>query len=238
MALFGGSVVTTQQHLDIEDIRDDLLILKSGVVTLVMETSSLNFDLLSEVEQDARITAFAGVLNSLTFPLQILINTQKKDVSSYIEKLRIHKEKQISSALARQIEIYMQFIKNLTVRNEVLDKRFFIAIPTIVGEVTRTSIWKQLFGKPVKITNLAAVIESAKTQLYPKRDHIIKQLKRMQIHSRQLTTDELIKLFYSLYDPDRSGLERLNLRSEEFTTGIVSSLTEEKETELKARQKR
>jgi hypothetical protein len=236
MALFGGQEITTQQHLDIEDIREDMILLKNGVVSLVLETTALNFDLLSEEEQDARIVAFARVLNSLTFPLQILISTQRKDVSSYVQKLSVHKERQISPALKRQIEIYMQFVKNLTVRNEVLDKRFFVAIPTVVGEVSRTSIWKQMFGKPVKIRNVPQVLEKARTQLLPKRDHIIKQLKKMQIHARQLNSDELIKLFYSFYDPDRAGLERLNIRSDEITSGLVTALTDEGEKELQSRQ--
>ena len=227
MSLFGGGEVTTQQHLDVEDIRDDLLILKNGVVSLVMETTALNFDLLATEEQDAKILAFAGVLNSLSFPLQILISTTKKDVSSYIDKLEAHREKQISNALKRQISIYTKFVQNLTVKNEVLDKRFFITIPSIVGEVTRTSFWKQLFGKPIKITNLTSVLEKSKAQLFPKRDHISKQLKRMQISSRQLTTDELVRIFHAFYDPDRVGMERLNIQAEDYTAGIVTQEIQE-----------
>jgi hypothetical protein len=235
VGLFGGGDVTTQQHLDIEDVRDDLVILKNGVISLVMETTALNFDLLAEEEQDAKIVAFAGVLNSLTFPLQIVINTTKKDVTTYIEKLKVHASKQISPALKRQIEIYIQFIQNLTVRNEILDKRFFIAIPTIVGDVTRTSAWKQLFGKPVKITNVELLIEKAKIQLYPKRDHIMKSLKRMQIEAKQLDTNELIRLYYSLYDPDRIGFERLNIRYVDYKAGVVTG-GEEPSTDANAKQ--
>jgi hypothetical protein len=238
MGLFGGGITTTQQHLDIEDIREDLMILKNGIVSLVMETTALNFDLLAEEEQDAKIVAFAGVLNSLTFPLQVLISTTKKDVTSYIEKLEDHQKKQISPALQRQIEIYIRFIRNLTYRNEILDKRFFIAIPTIVGsEVIKTSPLKQMFGKPVKISNSGSLVERAKVELYPKRDFVYKQLKRMQIQARQLETDELIRLFYSLYDPDRVGLERLNIRYSDYTAGLVSSLDEDAEKTLAAEQK-
>lgn len=239
MGLFGNSKeITTQEHLDVEDIRDDLLVLKNGVVSLILETTALNFDLLAEEEQDASIESFAAVLNSLNFPVQIIISTSKKDVGSYIEKLAIHKEKQISPALKRQIEIYIQFIKNLTHHNEVLDKRFFVAIPSVVGEVTRTSIWKQMFGKPVKITNLGRILEKAKIKLYPKRDHIIKQLKRMQIQARQLSTDELVKLFYSLYDPDRVGFERINIRATDLTSGLVSSMNEDSQRIVDAEVKK
>lgn len=236
MGLFGDNITTTQQHLDIEDIKDGLLILKNGIVSLVLETTALNFDLLSEEEQDASIVAFSGVLNSLTFPLQILISTTKKDVSAYIEKLKNHRNKQISPALQRQMDIYISFIKNLAYRNEILDKRFFVAVPSVVGSVAKTSSLKQLFGKPVKITNVSSIVEKAKLELYPKRDHIVKQLKRIQIQARQLETDELIRLFYSLYDPDRVGLERLNIRYSDYTAGLVSSLDDEGEIAMDARQ--
>jgi hypothetical protein len=238
VGLFGDDEITTQQHLDIEDIRDDLLVLKNGVVSLVMETTALNFDLLSEEEQDAKIDAFAAVLNSLNFPLQIVVSTSRKDVTGYIERLEIHKNRQINAALKRQIAIYMQFIKNLTVHNEILDKRFFVVVPSIVGDITRTSVWKQMFGKPSKITNLGRVLEQAKVKLYPKRDHITKQLKRMQIQARQLSSDELIRLYYSLYDPDRVGFERLNIRSEDLTTGLVSAMTDETEALIQSRRQK
>lgn len=237
MGIFSSDEISTQQHLDIEDVRDDLLVLKSGVVSLVLETTALNFDLLSEEEQDAKIEAFAAVLNSLNFPLQIVVSTSRKDVTGYIEKLERHKNKQINAALKRQIAIYIQFIKNLTVHNEILDKRFFVIVPSVVGDVTRTSVWKQMFGKPVKITNLARVLEQSKVKLYPKRDHITKQLKRMQISARQLTTDEIIRLFYSLYDPDRVGFERLNIRADDLRSGLVSALTEEGQQLLESRIK-
>ncbi|HEC64440.1 MAG TPA: hypothetical protein ENI23_04020, partial [bacterium] len=227
MAVLGRREVTTQEHLDIEDIRDGLLILKNGNVSLVMETTALNFDLLSEEEQDIKILSFSGLLNSLTFQLQIVIRTERLDITQYIDRLKVYKQKQISSALKRQIEIYIQFIKNLTINTEILDKRFFVVVPAIIASVQRTSMLRQIFGKPVKITNIEQVLEKAKLQLYPKRDHLTKQFQKVGVYAKQLQTDELIRLFYSIYQPDTPGVKKMILRKQDFSAGIVGVLEKE-----------
>lgn len=217
----GGQVPSTQQHLDIEDLRDDMCILRNGTVSLVIETTSVNFDLLSEGEQDAKIYAFVGLLNSLNFHFQIVIRTQRTDLTRYVESLEQMLQGQITPGLRRQMEIYIEFIKNLTVTNQVLDKRFFIVLPTLSSQVVKTSAFKQLFGKKEKIVNLDAVLETAKKNLYPKRDHVLKQLNRMGLFGRQLTTNELIKLYYGIYDSSREGLEKLQINKGEYTSMVV-----------------
>ncbi|MFQ5492819.1 MAG: hypothetical protein ACE5DX_01520 [Candidatus Dojkabacteria bacterium] len=226
MGIFSQSEITTQAHLEIEDIRDDLVILKNGNVSMVMETSALNFELLSEREQDAKIVAFAALMNSLQFQMQIVIKTERSDLSAYIEKLQAYREQQISNALKRQIDIYISFIRNLTFNTEVLDKRFFVVIPEVVAAVQRTSTIKQIFGQKPKITNIKSILQKTKVKIYPKRDHLIKQFKRMNISARQLTNDELIRLYYSMYDPDRPGLSKLELSPTQFTSSIVEPLTD------------
>lgn len=225
MGLFSPTQVSTQQHLEIEDIRDDLVILKDGNVSLVLETTALNFELLSENEQDSKILSFAGLLNSLGFKMQIVVRTERTDLSAYIDKLRVYRERQISPALRKQIDIYIKFINNLTFNTEVLDKRFFVVIPEVVSEVQRTSMVKQLFGKPIKITNIKSILDKVKPKLYPKRDHLIKQFKRMGIVAKQLTTDELVRVYYSMYDPDKAGVAKLELSPSEFTSSIVEPYT-------------
>src|SRR3990167_9436445 len=120
---------STQAHLDIEDIRDDLLVLKNGNVVIVLQTNAVNFDLLSEQEQDAMIFAYSQMLNSLSFPIQILIRSKLMDISSYLQKLREAKHQQTNHALIAQMELYENFIKELIAKNNVLDKRFYVIIP-------------------------------------------------------------------------------------------------------------
>ena len=74
----------THYHLPISDITDDIVLYKDGGAALVMESTSLNFSLLSEKEQEAVIAAYAALLNSLSFAIQIVIRTQRKDISNYL----------------------------------------------------------------------------------------------------------------------------------------------------------
>lgn len=212
------SKLSTQDHLEIEDIRDDLVLLKDGRVSLVIETGAVNFDLLSEEEQDAKIKTFAGMLNSLNFQMQIVILTERSDLTAYLERLVAYREQQASKPLMKQIEIYMQFIKNLTYNREVLDKRFFIVIPEVSAEVQRTSIVRQIFGKRIQITNRKAIFEKSKINLYPKRDHLFKQFKKMGIEAWQLNNDQLVRLYYSMYDPDKIGAQNLELVTTKYTS--------------------
>lgn len=218
MGLIGTPKMSTQDHLEIEDIRDDLVLLKDGRVSLVIETGAVNFDLLSEEEQEAKIKTFAGMLNSLNFQMQVVVLTERSDLTAYIERLTAYKEQQASKPLQRQIEIYIQFIKNLTYNREVLDKRFFIVIPEISAEVQRTSIVKQIFGKRIQITNRKAIFDKAKINLYPKRDHLFKQFKKMGIEAWQLNNDQLVRLYYSMYDPDKIGSTNLELTTTQYTS--------------------
>ena len=102
---------STQTHLDIEDIRDNLVILKDGSCCLILTTTAVNFSLLSEGEQDATIYAYAGLLNSLNFPVQILIRSQRKNIASYLNLLNQQKQKISNSLLKNQLEKYYAFIQ-------------------------------------------------------------------------------------------------------------------------------
>src|SRR3990167_5008334 len=101
---------TTQDHLEIEDVIDNLILLKDGSAALVIKTNAINFGLLSEEEQDATIYAYAALLNSLTFPIQIVIRSEQKDVTGYINLLAIQEQKQTNTLLKTQIQTYKKFV--------------------------------------------------------------------------------------------------------------------------------
>lgn len=216
MGIFDARQKTTQDHLDIADIRNDVVVLKNGRVSLVIETTSLNFELLADREQDVRIITFAGLLNSLQFPIQILIRTQQKDVSKYKEVLETYKRRAGTEAVQQQIEIYEEFITALTFNSVILDKRFYAIIPTVLAGSVQSGGLRQMFGKPENVFNVDQTIEKAMLELSPKRDHMIKQFGNMGLAARQLNNDELIKLYYSIYEPDKAGLEVLNIRDDEL----------------------
>ncbi len=201
------TTASTQEHLEIRDIVDDLVVTTSGSVALVLQTSAINFDLLAEYEQDSKIYAFAGLLNSLNFHIQILIRTRRIDISNYVDYLKEQENESMSEGLRKQLKIYTEFIQNLIVQNDVLDKTFLIVIPfNPAGEIPGSGILKSKQSREELEKNLQLkqeqLVEKAKIFLYPKRDHILKQLGRMGLFGHQLTNKELITEFYTIYNPD------------------------------------
>lgn len=215
---------STQEHLDIEDIVDDLVIMKNGWVALVMSTTAVNFDLLSEAEQDATIYAYAAFLNSLTFPLETLVRSKKADITSYFNSLEEAYTAQPNPDLKRQIQKYQDFIQSTVQQKTVLDKKFYLIInfsPLELG-------LKRIAGKKSAATgkSKSQLIADAQTALSPKRDHIIKQTSRLGLITKQLTTQELIELFYDIYNPAPIGTQRVLLDNASYTTPIVEPALE------------
>lgn len=193
---------STQEHLSIEDIKDDLVILKDGSCSLILSVSSVNFDLLSEREQDAIIYSYGALLNSLSFSIQIFIHSQKKDISSYLTILE-HQEvrKKDNPLLSDLIKNYRKFVGEMVKKNNVLDKKFYVIIPFSSLEMgvasTLTSLVTKHKGLPFDINY---ILEKAKISLYPKRDHLVRLFARTGLVTRQLGNKELIKLFYEIYN--------------------------------------
>src|SRR3990170_5086173 len=105
-----GKVPSTQEHLDIEDIRDDVVLLKNGSASALLQTTAVNFDLLSETEQDSMIFAFASLLNSLNFPIQILVRTKRMDITNYLYRIGEAKKNAPNPTLLNHIKRYEKFI--------------------------------------------------------------------------------------------------------------------------------
>lgn len=215
---------STQFHLDIEDIRDDLVVLKDGSCVLLLQTTAVNFGLLSEKEQDAMIYAYGGMLNSLTFPIQIVIISAKKDISSYLKLLKNEEAKAKKDIFREQIRLYHDFIKKIVSENQVLDKRFYIALPFSSLELGLKSAKSSIFGEKKLQLPLNYVLEKAKNALMPKRDHITRQLSRIGLKCEQLKTQALIELFYNLYNPEAIGTHNL-VDTKEYTTPVVAAAT-------------
>ncbi len=229
MAALNTVPASTQDHLDILDIRDNIILLKNGNAVGVLQTNAVNFDLLSESEQDALIFAYASLLNSLSFPIQIVIRSKRMDISSYLEKLDEAREQQTNSRLQKQIVRYSEFVKDLIAKNNVLDKRFYIVIPFSelkIGSLAPTQI---LFGKKRVFFDKWAVLEKAKTQLGPKQDQITKQLGRIGIKAKVLNTQELVELFYDIYNPNSSAEQKVSINVQEYTAPIVQPAIETEE---------
>lgn len=182
-------MVSSQQFVPIEDIRDDLVFLRDGGVSLIVETSAVNFGLLFETEQMAIIESFAGLLNSLSFPIQVVVYSKRLDVSSYLSVLDKAAESQTNPLLKTMTGHYRRFVESMIKEKNVLDKQFYVCLTISPLELG------------IRLKNNTEKSRKALTLLVPRRDHMLRQLSRLGLKSRQLATVDLVKLFYDWYNP-------------------------------------
>lgn len=198
------------QHLPIADIADDIVLYRDGGAALVMEASSLNFSLLSTIEQEAVIASYAALINSLSFTIQIVVRSQKKDISSYIRYLEETTKNITNPLLSSLSKSYKEFILSAVKKKNVLGKKFYIVIPFSPLELgvakSFVSTFKPVVG-PLPFPK-SYVIKKAKIILYPKRDHLLRQVGRFGIKLKQLTNLELVDLYYSIYNPEPPALKQ------------------------------
>lgn len=197
---------TTQEHLDIEDIMQNLVLLKDGGAAMILRVGAVNFNLLSEEEQDAIIYSYAALLNSLTFPVEIMIRSQQKDITNYLKLLEQQENNTAHPIIRERLNKYRQFVEKLVKERRVLDKKCYAIIPffrTDLGLAASNPI--QLQPKVTKLPyEKSYIVEKALAMLEPRRDHLLRQFGRIGLTAKQLTTQELIELFYTIYNPKTS----------------------------------
>lgn len=223
-----GILSSTQKHLDVVDIKNDIIILKGGKFRMVMEAQAINFDLLSEAEQDAAIYSYANLINSLDFPIQVVIRTRQVDITNYIEYLEGFRKLQPTTILRQQLESYIDFVKELVTENTVLFKKFYVVIPhmTKVTEQSKSVLdpIMELLGKeaPEDSSNISdETLEDARKAFAQRTQELVWQFRRLGIGVRILSTEELIRLFYEIYNPETSQNEGLHADLMGYTTTII-----------------
>ena len=189
---------TTQQFIEIEEIQDDIILMKDYSAVLVIEVSAVNFWLLSSEEQMSMVYAYASLLNSLSFPLQILILSKKMDISNYLDYLDQKINKTVDQLIKTRLQSYKEFIKNIVKKNTVLEKRFFFVISFSPLELG-------ISGANTSSLKKDYVLSRAKTSLYPKRDHLLRLLAKIGLSGAVLQKQQLVELFYNLYNPSATG---------------------------------
>lgn len=190
---------STQAFTEIDDIVDDIVVMKGGYAALVIEITASNFALLAKRDQDTKLFAYAAFLNSLTFPVQILIRNKRVDISSYLKLLEEQEEKTQNPMLARQIHLYREFIHEMVKINVVLNKTFYVILPySSLEEGVTGSIPKGLSQKDVFVMN-------AKKALYAKADSVHGQLRRFAVATKTLEKKDLVQLFYDVFNENSDG---------------------------------
>jgi type IV secretory pathway VirB4 component len=188
--------LSTQQFLEIEDVREDVLILKDGSLRGILVVSSINFSLKSEEEQNAIIYQFQNFLNSLDFPIQIYIQSRKLNITGYLDKLKGLEKQQKNELLKIQTREYIRFIEGVLAKSSVMTKNFYVIIP-FSPAVT-------LGLKPRKEKGVILNDEEfkrAKTQLWQRMEFVAHGLKNCGLFCAHLNSYEIIELFWSIYHP-------------------------------------
>jgi len=199
---------SSQNLIDISEIKDGVVIMKNGTLRAILMASSINFFLKSPEEQDALIFGYQSFLNSLDFPLQIIVNSRKLKIDNYIETLKKIEKDQTNELLKTQTAEYADFIKELVEMSNIMSKTFYVAVPFSMIETKQGGIAQKVFSilKPKQtITGSKESFEQVKGQLMQRVDMISGGLTGLGIKNAMLNTQEIIELFYNLYNPDISG---------------------------------
>jgi type IV secretory pathway VirB4 component len=213
---------STQNTLLVSEIRDGIVIMKDGTYRAVVMCKSINFDLMSPQEREAVEFSYQGFLNSLYFPVQIFIRSQKVDMRPYLEKLDKIRSEQENMLLGLLMEDYISFLADIAQQTNIMDKKFYVVIqypdPT---EDIKSSLQqsKNFFGgigemlkpnKPPHITIDENQLETAKTELRNRVQAVMQGLQQCGVQSLPLDTEELIELYYGAYNPDTAARQQIN----------------------------
>ncbi|MCA9330980.1 hypothetical protein KC957_02950 [Candidatus Saccharibacteria bacterium] len=207
---------STQNSLQIAEIRDGIVIMNDGSFRSVVMVKSINFDLMSPQEREAVEFSYQGFLNSLYFPLQIFVRSQKIDLSPYIERLDKIRSEHDNMLLSLLMEDYIQFIGDLSQQTNIMDKKFYVVIPfepfLDAQRVVQASkgFFSTIFGKKEeRVVINEQSLEQAKSELKNRVQAVMAGLQQCQVKSVPLGTQELIELYYDAYNPDTATRQQM-----------------------------
>lgn len=210
---------STQEHLPIAGIQDDVLLMNDGSVRAVIKVEPINFELKSEDEQNAIIYSYQGFLNSLEFPIQIVFQSKRLDLSPYLSRLEETARQQGSELLQEQAEDYIGFVRRLVSVAKIMAKRFYVVVSH--SHISKSS-FSLLNRRPTGPLMDQAEFDRLRGEVFNKGLMIADGLGRIGCKTQPLTTQELIELFYNIYNPDVASEERL-IDTGTLSAGIVTS---------------
>lgn len=224
---------STQNTLQIAEVRDGIVIMNDGSYRSVVMVKSINFDLMSPQEQEAVEYSYQGFLNSLYFPVQIFIRSRKVDLRPYIERLDKIRSEHDNMLLALLMEDYIQYMSDLSQQTNIMDKNFYVVMPFFpVVEVQKVLTQNKNFLSGVTklfdrsdqhVVINEADLENAKTELRNRVQAVLAGLQQCGVQGLPLDTQELIELYYDSYNPDTATRQKLkefgNLTADIVTKG-------------------
>lgn len=199
---------STQAYLPISEIKEGVVVMKDKSLRSVIIVSSLNFALKSDDEKNAIIVSYQSFLNSLTYPLQIIANSRKIDLSNYLKTVEAAAKAQTSPLIKLQTEEYRNFLNELLEYSNIMEKRFYVVVPYYPSGV------QDITGIPnplkKKDTAPLAPFEEQKNELMQRTQEVINGLSSIGLRCVALGTEDLLELYYSFYNPDVSQSQKVS----------------------------
>jgi len=195
------NATSIQKHLEIKEIKDDVVILKNKGLRAILMATSMNFALKSTQEQDAIIFRYQDFINSLDFPIQTMIASRKFDITPYTQALEEKQKLQENELLRIQAAEYIDFVKGLTEMTNIMTESFYLVIPYNPSVIKKNGFFSQLFGDKKQDSTKEMEFQEVKSNLWQRVEFIVTGLRSMGIKTIPLNTEELVELFYKLYNP-------------------------------------
>jgi type IV secretory pathway VirB4 component len=201
---------STQSTLQLSEVRDNMVIMIDGSFRAVIACKSINFDLMSDREREGVEYSYQNFLNSLNFPVQILIRSQRVDIGPYIDRLLQTRRSQDNMLLGVLMDDYINFIDALSQEANIMEKSFYIVVPFFPQGDTANLVeqskgfFSKLFAKPKNtITRIdTAAFQKAKEEIKNRVDAVMAGMFQIGVQSVQLDTKSLGELYYNFYNPD------------------------------------
>lgn len=222
---------STQNSLQIAEIRDGIVIMNDGSFRSVIMVKSINFDLMSPDERESVEYAYQGFLNALYFPIQIFIRSQKVDIRPYLERLDKIRQEHDNMLLALLMEDYLGFIDQLAAQTNIMDKKFYVVIPyfptvDVQKAITQSKNFfsglKALFNPQEHVVTINEQdLITAKDELRNRVQAVLGGLQQCSIQGLPLDTQELIELYYDTYNPDTATRQQLK-NFEDISVPVVT----------------
>ncbi len=202
MANFG---TPAQQFVPVQEVRDGVVILKDGTMCMVVLVSSINLSLKNYDEQRATLMQFQGFLNTLDFPIQIVVQSRRYDIRPYILTLQNRLKEQTEQLLQVQTREYIQFIESFTEQVNIMRKSFFVVVPYVPPILDQKKGIGKFFSflgkKQASSIDTVGSFEEERTQLEERVSVVEQGLSRVGLRVAQLGTEEVIELLYKTFNP-------------------------------------
>lgn len=206
----------TQLHLRIAEIRNDTVILKNGGLRAILKVSSMNFNLKSEAEQTAIIYSYQSFLNTLEFPVQIVVRSRKLDLDVYIDKLKKIAEKQTNNLLQKQTYDYIDYIQRLIEYADIMEKEFYVVVPMDPPRTASQNFIEKFWIRMHPADSITSIVsrhkefEELKKTLNQRVTTVSSALENCGLKVELLPTSDIIALFYQIYNPITARNEKVD----------------------------